>query len=123
MTGKIVSFVFRAEFTQNTIGFYEILGVHFEHSLHEGGPVHFETPLIQGTVLEVYPLRTLPIFDTTQCSLVIEVDNLGSVVSDLVAKRFIPSPDSCRKTRFRDGISVKDPDGRTVIIYEKKAQI
>ena len=121
MMGRIISFVFRAEFTQKTIGFYESLGIHFEHSLH-GGPVHFETPLTEGAVLEVYPLRTLPVLDTAQCSLVIEVDNLDNTISGLVAKKFIPSPDSFQKTRFRNGISVKDPDGRTVILFEKKFQ-
>ena len=120
MNARIISFVWRAEFTQRTVLFYELIGLNFSPSQH-GGPVHFETSISQESILEIYPLRALPIFGNSGGALVVEVDNHEKVLLLLLEHRFIETKESPRKLTVYQGVELKDPDGRTVVIIEKKS--
>ncbi len=95
--------------------FYGTLGIEFEQEQHEKGPVHF-AGRIGHTVMEIYPLRIGEKADATT--------RLGFVVRDLnetleLLRKRQPSPIAeLRKTEWGIRAVVRDPDGRTVELYD-----
>ncbi len=90
--------------------FYSRIGFRFVEERHGNGPLHFSSPLGE-EVLEIYPLPSGTEADTTtrlgfSVTGIAAVADLGEVVS--VAKQ----------TEWGVRAIVRDPDGRTVELYE-----
>ncbi|BCM93377.1 hypothetical protein IAD21_05268 [Abditibacteriota bacterium] len=103
--------VLRSRAIEVTRDFYSALGLHFEQEQHGSGPLHYAAQ-VEGTVLEIYPLKPgqTEADDTTMLGF--QVSSLEEVIGKLAVEADIkPSPWG----RF---CSVKDPDGRTVRLTE-----
>ncbi|MEO1525274.1 MAG: glyoxalase/bleomycin resistance/extradiol dioxygenase family protein [Planctomycetota bacterium] len=90
--------------------FYERLGFDFVEETHGNGPVHFAAALGDG-VLEIYPLPVGAGIDSTT-RLGFGVANLQSLLNSLDV--------ACRSKTTNWGLRavVRDPDGRSVELYE-----
>lgn len=95
-------------------GFYTQLGFQFVEEQHGKGPVHFSAALGDG-VLEIYPLPDDAETDATT--------RLGFAVEGIegIVKRFAGTADVISKpktTEWGTRAVVRDPDGRSIELYE-----
>ena len=94
--------------------FYGHLGFEFASEQHGSGPRHYWAPLGDG-IIEVYPLPKDGIVDRTT-RLGFAVDNLEKAIAA------IGNPDAVvtgpRQTDWGLRAVVRDPDGRSVELYE-----
>lgn len=115
MATRIAGIVLRTRDRHVTAQFYARLGL-ATHEHQHGGPKHFEIgPLSPDYVVEIY--QGTEIFD--QDAIMLEVDSIADAIA--VAAEFGISP----KTDIRGSESMKfiyitDPDGRDVMLIEKK---
>ena len=93
--------------------FYESLGLEFDEEQHGDGPVHYSATF-SGLTLEIYPLiKGTP--DTTT-RLGFRVPDLGSILNRLATTA--PSVNAPKQTEWGLRTVVKDPDGRSVELYQ-----
>ena len=106
--------VLKTDQIESVRAFYAQLGFQFQQEQHGKGPVHYSAKLGEG-ILEVYPLpsngsvdRAMRLgFGVTNVAMILEtLDDLGEVVS-----REKQTPWGLRAV-------VRDPDGRTVELYQ-----
>ena len=98
--------------------FYETLGMEFQPEQHGNGPVHFSAPL-GGMVLEIYPLPEGEADRTTRLGFI--VDEVGSLAESLWRRELAPLT-KVKETPWGRCLIVKDPDGRTVELYQAPRQ-
>lgn len=115
MAASIAGFVLRAGDRHETSRFYEELGLRGNEHQH-GGPVHYAMgPMSDECVMEVYSRS--PAF--SQDALMLNVDSI--VASLQVAATFgIQAKMNVREMQDALFIYITDPDGRPVMLIEKK---
>lgn len=96
-----------------TKAFYEVLGAVFVEEQHAKGPVHYAVTFLDGTVVEIYPLRK-----PAEQGFA-EPRRMGWVVLDredvfarLAQAGYMPS------RSLGGAYEVRDPDGRVVELLE-----
>jgi lactoylglutathione lyase len=94
--------------------FYTRLGFQFAEEQHGNGPVHYSAAFGDG-ILEIYPLPVSSEADSTT-RLGISVRDVGAVVELLRDTTEVISRPTVTKWGTR--AVVRDPDGRTVELYE-----
>ncbi len=96
--------------------FYGRLGLAFTDERHGGGPLHYSAPVGE-FVLELYPLPEGISLPDTTTRLGFTVNNLDTVLESLRGLgTLISSP--ARQTEWGYRAVVRDPDGRTVELYQ-----
>ena len=115
MATTIAGFILRAANRQETARFYAELGLRVNEHQH-GGPIHHEVgPMSDGCVMEVYTRS--PAF--SQDALMLNVDSID--VSLQVAAKFgIQAKTDARDMGDARFIYIADPDGRPLMLIEKK---
>jgi catechol 2,3-dioxygenase-like lactoylglutathione lyase family enzyme len=94
--------------------FYTRLGFRFVEEQHGKGPLHFSAPLGDG-ILEIYPLPDGALADTTT-RLGFAVSGVDSINASLIETEYgVSKP---KQTEWGLRAVVRDPDGRTVELYE-----
>lgn len=93
--------------------FYTRLGFRFVEEQHGKGPLHFSAPLGDG-ILEIYPLPDGKQPDTTRLGFA--VSDVVSIVASLIETEVVVSKP--KQTEWGLRAVVRDPDGRTVELYE-----
>ena len=111
--------VIRAADIERTADFYRCLGFEFIPEQHGTGPLHFAANAA-GIVFEIYPAKSLEEVDRTT-RLGFGVGNLAGVCESLRAKQF-EVPQDPRDTPWGTRSLSRDPDGRTVELYEDRTE-
>ena len=96
--------------------FYESIGIELVEEQHGTGPLHYAARL-GGTVLEIYPLAEGAADSTTRLGFVVE--DLGAVMECLWRRELAPLK-KARQTEWGLCRVVKDPDGRSVELYQRE---
>ncbi|MBT6153229.1 MAG: glyoxalase/bleomycin resistance/extradiol dioxygenase family protein [Planctomycetaceae bacterium] len=96
--------------------FYESVGIDLVAEQHGSGPLHF-AGRIGSAVIEIYPLVEGDEADKT-IRLGFVVGDLGPVIESLVRRDLSPQKEP-KKTEWGLRIVVKDPDGRSVELYQR----
>ena len=99
-------------------GFYTRMGFQFVEEQHGSGPVHFSAPLGDG-ILEIYPLQEGASADSST-RLGFGVSDLPAVIETLARHAEVHGP---KKTPWGLRAVVKDPDGRSVELYDEPARL
>lgn len=101
--------------------FYELLGLTFKEERHGNGPAHYAS-YIGETIFEIYPLKKTKTPDkSTRLGFTVKsgmLDCLIHTFSDNGVK-ILEWP---KQSAFGYRAIVRDPDGRTVEIYEESTQ-
>ena len=115
MSALLTLLVIRSPDIETLKAFYEKIGLIFRQEQHKKGPPHYSS-LIGETVFEIYPLYQGETADKTRLGF--KVNNLDGVVARLIAYDYrVLSPP--KHTDYGYCSIVKDPDGRTVELYQK----
>lgn len=116
MPTEIAGIVFRSKDKTFLSRFYSDIGLSTNEHQH-GGPRHFEvTPLSNDGVLEIYSLSELFPHD----ALMLYVDSISETLS-VVAKGYNIYPEHpIKETVTSFFLYIKDPDGRLVMLIQKK---
>ena len=100
--------VFRCGNIENSLAFYEMLGLAFVKEKHGKGPIHYSTN-INGCVFELYPSLDKESLDGTRLGF--EVQRIDDVLSQVdVLDTYV--------FHDRKVYVVADPDGRKVELYD-----
>ncbi len=115
MYTRIAGYILRAEDKKITADFYSRLGLGVREHEH-GGPLHFEiTESSPDSVVEIYQRTNAVSVD----ALMIEVDSINDALK--IVKEFGILPKTALKeTIDMQFIYINDPDGRGVMLLEKK---
>jgi hypothetical protein len=115
MLTQVAGFVLRAKDRHLTARFYSELGL-ITHEHQHGGPKHYEmNPLAEGCIVEVYTASEL-----FQCdALMLNVASIATAL-EVAAKYDIAPQTNSRETADMKFVYIKDPDGRVVMLIEKK---
>ncbi len=115
MTTRIAGIILRATEKDLTARFYAELGLK-THEHEHGGPKHYEvTPLSPEYAVEIY--KKSPTFSSD--AIMLEVDSLATALY-VAAKFGIEPKGGIRDTDTTRFIYITDPDGRSVMLIEKK---
>lgn len=116
MTPRLNLIVIRSDNPEDTVQFYELLGLSFQREKHGNGPVHWASNL-DGIVLEVYPTSA---DKNADCStrLGFEVEDITSKLTAVRSVGFevISEP---KESEWGFRAVIKDPDGRTVELLQE----
>jgi|SRR5581483_1232741 len=96
--------------------FYETLGIKFVLERHNEGPIHYAGKL-GDVVFEIYPMSVGDKPDSTT-RLGFAVVNLKSIIELLPVETVVRKP---QETKWGMRAVVRDPDGRSVELYDNKA--
>jgi hypothetical protein len=111
----IIGFIMRAAGRHATARFYQILGLTTDEHEH-GGPLHYEVgPIGEKLVLEVY--KSSPSFPSD--AVMICVDSLEHATRAVSLLGIQPRTE-IREVMGMRFVYVRDPDGRDVMLIEKK---
>ena len=117
-TTRIVGFVQRAHDKHETARFYKALGLTTWHHQH-GGPQHYEvSPVFGDVVLEIY--QATPTF--AKDAVMLEVPSISNALQIVETFGIFPRTDLKETTEMKF-IYITDPDGRDVMLIEKKPYI
>lgn len=108
--------VLRSANIEATKDFYSILGIDFKLEKHGKGPEHY-AGLIDGFVLEFYPITGV-LQEDHQIRLGFQVSGLDEIL-ELVGPSQGSILKSAHDTPHGRKALIKDPDGRSVELYEK----
>ncbi len=99
------------------VAFYHLLGLTFTEEKHGNGPSHFSTH-IHAALFEIYPLPASASVVDTSTRLGFKIDNLETTIQLLKEQgsAIITEP---KQSQWGYFAVVKDPDGRTVELYQK----
>ncbi len=97
--------------------FYRALGVELAEEKHGGGPVHYAGQVGEA-VLEIYPLPDESNTADTTTRLGFAVEKLTEVIQALRDAGAVIQSEP-RQTAWGLQAIVRDPDGRTVELYQK----
>lgn len=116
MPTEIAGIVFRSKDKTLLARFYSDMGLRTNEHQH-GGPGHFEvTSMSNNGVLEIYSLSELFPHD----ALMLYVDSLFETLS-VVANGYNIYPErAIKETAASFFVYIKDPDGRLVMLIQKK---
>lgn len=115
MATTVAGFILRAADRQETARFYAELGLRANEHQH-GGPIHHEVgPMSDECVMEVY-IRS-PAF--SQDALMLNVDSIEAALN-VVAGFGIQAAMDVRDMGDAKFVYIADPDGRPVMLIEKK---
>jgi lactoylglutathione lyase len=108
--------VFRTPDVNGLRRFYQVLGIDFAEERHSSGPLHFAGK-VGDTVLELYPLADEGAIVDGTLRLGFGVTNLLETVLSLEADgaTVVSKP---KPTAWGNRAVVRDPDGRSVELYE-----
>jgi len=97
---------------EESIAFYEALGLKFQEEQHDKSPVHYSCQ-IDGVLLELYPTER-------ECG---QKDRVGLIVNDLddILSKLKENIHGIRDDSFGYRAILKDPNGRLVFLSESKA--
>lgn len=97
-------------------GFYQLLGIDFAEERHGTGPTHF-AGRVGDSVLELYPLQDEGGTVDSTVRLGFSVTDLSEAIRSLEAggATILNGP---RPTAWGNRAVVRDPDGRSVELYE-----
>lgn len=101
--------------------FYEGIGISFVREQHDSGPMHYAGSL-QGLVLEIYPASKSDSASRNASAgimLGFEIEGLLETVERLSALTGVPV--DFLKHSSQAQFTVVDPDGRKVLLYERKS--
>lgn len=96
--------------------FYTRLGFSFVEEQHGNGPVHYSAPLGDG-ILEIYPLTEGTAADSAT-RIGFAVAHLADVIEEIGDLSEVRGP---KQTPWGLRAVVKDPDGRSVELYDELA--
>ena len=117
-TTRIVGFVQRAHDKHETALFYEALGLTTWHHGH-GGPQHYQvSPMFGDAVLEIY--QATQTFGKD--AVMLEVSSISNALHAVETFGILPRTD-LKETSEMKFIYIIDPDGRDVMLIEKKPYI
>jgi lactoylglutathione lyase len=98
-------------------GFYRAIGVQLVEEQHGTGPRHYSGQ-VGGVLLEIYPLPSGDTAADTTTRLGFSVNAIDEVIEELRAiEAVITTPP--RPTEWGLRAFVRDPDGRTVELYQR----
>lgn len=102
--------------TEAMLAFYAAIGFRFEQEQHGTGPLHYSAQ-VGDTVFELYPLGSKDAADATT-RVGFAVDHLGMTLGNVkaVTGAVIREPEA---TAWGRRAVVRDPDGRSVELYER----
>jgi catechol 2,3-dioxygenase-like lactoylglutathione lyase family enzyme len=116
MSTEIAGIVFRSKDKERLTRFYSDLGLSISEHQH-GGPKHYEvTPLSDSGVLEIYSASQL----LSQDALMLYVDSLSETLSIVARGYKINQECEIKETPDSLFVYIKDPDGRLVMLIQKK---
>ncbi len=97
--------------------FYQTLGLSFVEEQHGSGPKHYAAQLKHNSVLEIYPAKYggVSLCDSADCSskIMLVVSGLDGIISALENSGVVVK-------KSKKYTAVCDPDGRAVMLSEKK---
>lgn len=97
--------------------FYELLGLPLKQEQHGSGPIHYSCKLSEQVTLEFYPVN--PSRCITKNRIELTTTNL-----ETIRKKVLETyQDRRTKTDLGTSLSMWDPEGRRVVITEKKLKI
>jgi lactoylglutathione lyase len=111
--------VIRSEEPARAVGFYELLGLHFQEEQHGKGPVHWAAQSV-GLVMEIYPARSSDEVDRTT-RLGFDVNDVQSAVATL-QEHGLEIVNDPKQTQWGLRAVVKDPDGRSVELIQQTSE-
>lgn len=109
--------VLRTKKMKRAKAFYGHIGLAFTREQHGAGPVHYSAALGE-TVLEIYPADKSAKGDGV-ARLGFAVSDVRRVLSTLEATG-APFIQHVRKTKYGEVAVVRDPDGRSVELVQKR---
>ncbi len=107
--------VIRSENPEQTVKFYELLGLEFQKELHGTNPVHWAAEL-ERLVIEIYPSHPLNHVDRST-RLGFEIEDVRSVLATLRDEN-IQVVSDLKPTQWGLRVVVRDPDGRSVELVQ-----
>ena|SRR3989344_7324475 len=96
---------------EESINFYETLGLKFQEEQHGKSPVHYSCQ-IDGILLELYPIQKEANRST---KLGFKVKNIDEILTKIPKYIY----DQKRETEYGPRAILKDPDGMWVLLSEK----
>ena len=113
---KLNMLVLKTRDPKRLSGFYELLGLEFNHHRHGSGPYHYANEQ-DGFVFEIYPLPNEKDPVDISSRLGFEIEDLRSTIDSLKNNNneIIREP---KQTEWGLIAVVKDPDGRKVELKE-----
>jgi len=113
---KIKLIVIRTQDPENLANLYSLLGLSFEYHKHGNSPYHYSV-VLEGVVLEIYPLMKAQAEADKYLRLGFEIDEFDSRIALLNSKGFLFSEPI--QTDFGIMAITIDPDGRKIELYKK----
>lgn len=108
--------VIRSLVPDQTVEFYERIGIAFKKEQHSSGPIHWSTE-VGAVVLEVYPAKATADVDSTT-RLGFDVPDLDAVITSFPADVIVQP---LKIGEWGTRAIVQDPDGRRVELIERES--